>query len=123
MSTLKITSIQNLSGVEQFLCKAWVNFNGSGTVSIRASGNVSSITDNATNNYTVNFTSAMPNTNYATIATASMYYGGSGAYQAGMGALQSGDGVFANKSTSSVNIGSAGSWGADPQDINLAIFC
>jgi hypothetical protein len=46
-------------------CRAWVNFNGTGTVAIRASGNVSSITDNNTGNYTVNFTTAMPDANYA----------------------------------------------------------
>jgi hypothetical protein len=46
-------------------CRAWVNFNGTGTVAIRASGNVSSITDNGTGQYTVNFTTAMPDTNYA----------------------------------------------------------
>lgn len=46
-------------------CRAWVNFNGQGTVAIRASGNVSSITDNGTGNYTVNFTNAMPDVNYA----------------------------------------------------------
>lgn len=46
-------------------CRAWVNFNGTGTVAIRASGNVSSITDNGTGDYTVNFTSAMPDANYA----------------------------------------------------------
>lgn len=45
-------------------CRAWVNFNGTGTVAIRASGNVSSITDNSTGNYTVNFTNAMPDANY-----------------------------------------------------------
>jgi hypothetical protein len=48
-------------------CRAWVNFNGTGTVAIRASGNVSSITDNGTGNYTVNFTTAMPDTNYAVV--------------------------------------------------------
>ena len=47
-------------------CRAWVNFNGTGTVAIRASGNVSSITDNGTGDYTVNFTTAMPDANYAT---------------------------------------------------------
>lgn len=47
------------------LCRAWVNFNGSGTVAIRASFNVSSITDNGTGDYTVNFTTAMPDVNYA----------------------------------------------------------
>jgi hypothetical protein len=52
-------------------CRAWVNFNGTGTVAIRASGNVSSITDNGTGDYTINFTSAMPDANYATTATCS----------------------------------------------------
>ena len=46
-------------------CRAWVNFNGTGTVAIRASGNVSSITDNGTGDYTVNFTTSMPDVNYA----------------------------------------------------------
>jgi uncharacterized protein (AIM24 family) len=46
-------------------CRAWVNFNGTGTVAIRGSGNVSSITDNSTGNYTVNFTTAMPDANFA----------------------------------------------------------
>jgi hypothetical protein len=47
-----------------YACRAWVNFNGTGTVAIRASGNVSSITDNGTGDYTVNFTTAMPDANY-----------------------------------------------------------
>jgi len=47
------------------VCKAWVNFNGTGTPAIRDSFNVSSITDNGTGDYTVNFTNAMPNANYA----------------------------------------------------------
>ena len=46
------------------LCRAWVNFDGTGTVAIRASYNVSSITDNGVGDYTVNFTTAMPDTNY-----------------------------------------------------------
>ena len=46
-------------------CRAWVNFNGTGTIAIRASGGVSSITDNSAANYTVNFTTAMPDANYA----------------------------------------------------------
>ena len=50
-------------------CRAWVNFNGTGTVAIRASGNVTSITDNGTGDYTVNFTTAMPDANYATNVT------------------------------------------------------
>jgi hypothetical protein len=46
------------------LCRAWVNFNGTGTVAIRDSFNVSSITDNGTGAYAINFTTAMPNANY-----------------------------------------------------------
>ena len=53
------------------IAKAWVNFNGTGTVAIRSSFNVSSITDNGTGDYTVNFTTAMPNANYATNVTCS----------------------------------------------------
>lgn len=52
-------------------CRAWVNFNGTGTVAIRASGNVSSITDNGVGDYTVNFTTAMPDANYAFVGTSS----------------------------------------------------
>ena len=51
--------------------KAWVNFNGTSTVSIRDSFNVASITDNGTGKYTVNLTTDMDNTNYAVIATVS----------------------------------------------------
>jgi hypothetical protein len=53
------------SAATAYGCRAWVNFNGTGTVAIRGSGNVSSITDNATGDYTVNFTTAMPDNNYA----------------------------------------------------------
>lgn len=48
-----------------FGCRAWVNFNGTGTVAIQASGNVSSITDNGVGDYTVNFITAMPDAKYA----------------------------------------------------------
>lgn len=53
------------------LCRAWVNFNGTGTVAIRASFNVSSITDNGTGNYTVNFTNALTDANYSTTGSVS----------------------------------------------------
>jgi hypothetical protein len=52
-----------------YAARAWVNFNGTGTVAIRASGNVSSITDNGTGDYTVNFTTAMSDANYAAVAS------------------------------------------------------
>lgn len=60
-------------------CRAWVNFNGSGTVAIRDSGNVSSITDGGVGRYTVNFTTAMPDINYC--ALASTKYSGVGTAQ------------------------------------------
>ena len=69
MSTIKVDTIKNTSNVEVFTAKAWVNFNGTGTVAIRASGNVSSITDNGTGDYTVNFATAMADANYSTTAT------------------------------------------------------
>lgn len=50
-----------------YLCRAWVNFNGTGTVAIRASGNVTSITDSGTGQYIVNFTNSMPDTNYCAV--------------------------------------------------------
>ena len=53
----------NVEGIN-YSCRAWVNFNGDGTVAIRASGNVTSITDNGTGDYTANFTTAMPDANY-----------------------------------------------------------
>lgn len=58
--------IQNSSGVEiGELCRAWVNFNGTGTVAISESFNVSSITDNGVGDYTINFSTAMPDANYS----------------------------------------------------------
>ena len=51
------------------VAKAWVNFNGTGTVAIRASFNVSSITDNGTGQYTINFTTALADANYCAIAS------------------------------------------------------
>ncbi len=55
------------SAATAYGCRAWVNFNGTGTVAIRASGNVTSITDNGTGDYTVNFTNAMPDANYSSV--------------------------------------------------------
>lgn len=65
MSTLKANTLQTVAGVEMTPAKAWVNFNGSGTVAVRAAVNVSSITDNGTGAYTVNFANAMADANYS----------------------------------------------------------
>jgi hypothetical protein len=68
-------------------CRAWVNFNGTGTVAIRGSGNVSSITDNGTGDYTVNFTTALPDANYSVAATVGQ--GGAGNTGIAYGTLES----------------------------------
>ena len=81
MSTLVAQTISNgtvstsSANVIQGSAKAWVNFNGTGTVAIRGSFNVSSITDNGTGDYTVNFTTAMPDTNYSVGGTAKEFDG------------------------------------------------
>jgi endoglucanase Acf2 len=64
MSNIKFDKWLNADNTENYKCRAWVNFNGTGTVAIRASGNVSSITDNGTGDYTVNFATAMSDANY-----------------------------------------------------------
>jgi hypothetical protein len=60
------------------MCRAWVKFNGTGTVAFRASGNVSSITDGGTGTYTVNFTTAIVDANYSAVLTCNEAAGGSG---------------------------------------------
>jgi hypothetical protein len=77
MSTAKFDTLSTLDGsrsvpvntVAQGSAKAWVNFNGTGTVSIRAAFNVTSITDNGTGDYTLNFTTALPDANYAVVGS------------------------------------------------------
>lgn len=71
MSTIKVNSIEpaNAGSEDYFLARAWVNFNGTGVVAIRADGNVSSITDNGTGRYSVNYSSAATDANYSTVGT------------------------------------------------------
>ena len=82
MSTLNVNTVQSSTSnppifknsggtVVGTLCRAWVNFNGTGTVTIRDSFNVSSITDAGTGLYTINFTNALSNTNYSWAGTCS----------------------------------------------------
>ena len=73
ITPLKLRQGLNASGAAPiYACRAWVNFNGTGTVAIRASGNVSSITDNGVGYYTVNFTTPMSDANYS-VATSHNY--------------------------------------------------
>ena len=91
-------------------CRAWVNFNGTGTVAIRASGNVSSITDNGTGLYTVNFTTAMPDANYAAVC---------GSPQHNM-RCPSGANKFAG--SIQVNTNNSSNVGADSDFVSVSIF-
>jgi hypothetical protein len=101
-----------------FACRAWVNFNGTGTVAIRASGNVSSITDNGTGDYTVNFTTAMPDANYATV--------GSGNRSADIPNVEASTQFgLSNQTTTSVHVSSQDNNNDTYQDsivMNVAIF-
>ena len=75
MSTIKANTLLHSDGstttqpsipaLDKRMAKAWVNFNGEGTVAINSAYNVSSITDNAQADYTVNFTNSMANANYS----------------------------------------------------------
>ena len=82
MSTIKADNIATLAGVSTSMAnavngsaKAWVNFNGTGTVAIRQSYNVSSITDNGTGQYTINFTNALTDANYRAVGSAATNFG------------------------------------------------
>lgn len=109
----------NSDGTENYKCRAWVDFNGTGTVAIYASKNVSSITDNGVGDYTVNFTVAMSDTNYATSGGGHRVVG-SGFLSIG---ISSATGSLAtNKLTTSVRISSVSAGGyEDPDDAALVV--
>jgi hypothetical protein len=89
VAAARITNALNATGSAPiYACRAWVNFNGTGTVAIREDGNVSSITDNGTGSYRVNFSTAMPDANYAACSIGPQWSGGpyiisTGSYLAG----------------------------------------
>ena len=104
-------------------CRAWANFDGSGTPSIRGTGNVSSITDNGTGQYTVNFATAMPDTNYSAIGSCSVI--GSVSSYTIVATTGSGTTTYGIHSTSGVGINATvGSTGnnTDPETVQVAIF-
>jgi hypothetical protein len=103
-------------------CRAWVNFNGTGTVAIRASGNVTSITDNNTGDYTVNFTTALTDTNYAVVGVSSA--AGTSATNAWFSVYAPSNNSYATKTTSAVRmivqnlVGSAN----DAYELSVSVF-
>lgn len=102
------------------LCRAWVNFNGTGTVAIRASFNVSSITDNGTGDYTVNFTTALPDANYCVSGSANESSGTVFTW------LATGTGTPNTilRTTSAIRVQSiyANNFTADCDTVNVAVF-
>ena len=95
-------------------CRAWVNFNGTGTVAIREDGNVSSITDSGTGDYTVNFTTAMPDVNYSWSGSAK-----STTTNGWVNGNTSTDQAAGSVRISCVTVGPAA---FDPTFVNIAIF-
>jgi hypothetical protein len=110
----------NDDGSENYKCRAWVNFNGTGTVAIRASGNVSSITDNGVGDYTVNFTTAMPDANYTVASSAQRLAGGGGVDFMAVTSLNS----FTAQTTSALRVSThvASGSNTDFAVVNVAIF-
>jgi hypothetical protein len=94
--------------------KAWVNFNGTGTVAIRESFNVASITDNGTGDYTVNFTTALTDANYATVGMA-----GDTSTSGGYAIAQTTD---RTKTTSAVSIGTRSQSGGSPANTDYGVI-
>ena len=110
-------STLNASGsAPMYACRAWVNFNGDGTVAIRASGNVSSITDNGIGDYTVNLATALPDTNGAISATT-----GRGRFSTFL-AVQGPNAYFVNASSVRMACGSDSTARSDMQEVYLCIF-
>jgi hypothetical protein len=104
-----------------YVARAWVNFNGTGTVAIRAAGNVSSITDVGTGQYTVNFATAMPDTNYATIGTGYTASTGLPAFSNSTRAIV----AFSNTASScriQLYRSDTNSFDADSIEMNVAVF-
>jgi hypothetical protein len=114
------------SSANSATCRAWVNFDGTGTPAIRADFNVSSITDNGTGDYTVNFTNALPDANYSAITTGGQTGAGSTTNSgvAIRSSNTSGTGVAASYATTSIRIQSRAGTGTatDPDAVSVAIF-
>jgi hypothetical protein len=126
MTPLRTKEALNASGSAPiYACRAWVNFNGIGTVAIRASGNVSSITDNGVGDYTVNFTTAMPDSSYGVNMTGCQ--GDAGGTNVGIGIYGTNAAQTANQTfltTTSVRLLQQTGSGVnvDSDSIHVAIF-
>lgn len=106
-----------------YAARAWVNFNGTGTVAIRASGNVTSITDNGTGDYTINFTTSLPDANYS-MGGFLMQMGAGNTYAASVSLYGSAASGATLKTNSSVRV--CAGWGAgatsDSAEVHVQVF-
>lgn len=103
-----------------FAARAWVNFNGIGTVAIRASGNVSSVTDNGVGDYTINFTTALPDADYAVVAACTSHTGPN--YLTGVCTSLSGTPFTKTTTQQQVKLVAGNGVQLDSVDIQVAIF-
>lgn len=123
ITPLKLRNALNASGTAPiYACRAWVNFNGTGTVAIRASGNVSSITDNGVGSYTVNFTTAMPDTYYSKNVSANLNYAVRPTFIS-VDAAAGGSAESAPTTTSfSIYLQGSDTYAFDAKHINVSVF-
>ena len=123
-----IDALSTASGsAPSYSARAWVNFNGTGTVAIEASGNVSSITDNGTGDYTVNFTTALPDANYTVSMFGVAYASNNTAAGCVFGFYPTGTATYtpSAKTTTSARILSGYGGSAilhDVQDVSFTVF-
>ncbi len=103
-------------------CRAWVNFDGTGTPAIRASGNVSSITDGGAGVFAVNFTTAMPDINYSISINVSLFFASFNLYSPSLNTGSGGNEVAPTTSSCSMYIARSDNVAFDPKYINVAIF-
>ena len=103
-------------------CRAWVNFNGQGTVSIRASGNVSSITDLGTGSYTLNFSTSMPDANYSVVGASTSAVGTSATFLVTTFRRDTDSRVSNTASATTFSTCSDTSTALDVADVNVSVF-
>lgn len=127
MSTLQVTTIQsnsttappviqNSAGAQYgTFCRAWVNFNGTGTIAINASFNVSALTDNAVGSYSISFTNAFADANYSTTAATA---------NSGYNAMSVVAYAYTTNNVSIITTGITGATNAntDPSIVSVAVF-
>ena len=123
MSTLKVNNLQNIGGtdllapIQSGSLDAWITFNGAGTLAIHSSFNISSVSDNGTGDYTINFSTSFATTNIA-------YFFGQGRTDSNIILHKN---TFTARSASSLRVCTTFSWSsggvrADCTDVNVGVI-